>query len=148
MVDLNELKDRFPWGRIESGKPTLAAVVSQGQGTVTVRLSHYPDEATRLELDWVPIPTALDTTSSDPLLPKHHRIILVHLAAFYHLRRRNDERARDHLATAKQLYEAMVTEARQIYGGNDEMFGAIAPFPSGFSTYNQRLGRIGVVSDL
>jgi len=134
IVDLNELNKQFPSHISFRGIPKLAGVIKQGDGTLTLRLSHYADDPLRISLEYLPLPSDLDLLGSDTIIPEVHRMTIVHLAAYYHLRKRDDARAQSHLQSAKQLYEAMVTEARQIYGGNDDRFGRIAPFQNGFFT--------------
>lgn len=132
IVDLNELSDRYPLFDTSQASPRLLGLVKQGDYSLNLRLSHYPESLERMELQYIPAPTELDTSSENPLIPKHHRTVLVHLAAFYHLRKRDDDRASSHLKSAQNLFDAMIAEARQTYGGQDEKFGHVSPWPGGF----------------
>lgn len=133
MVEPRALFDRWPLARISEGSAQEAAIIKQTNGTLQLQLSHAPTEYQRLELWYVPKPTDLNVSgSSDPILPSY-RTVLVHLAAFYHLRRRDDDRAQSHFSTAKQLFDCLTTEARQIVNANDENYGYVAPWPGGFA---------------
>jgi hypothetical protein len=134
LVDKNELEKRFPKRNITRGIPKMAGVLQFQDGTLTVQFSNYPENIERMELEYNSIPTALDTSSSNPVLPKHLRPILVHLAAFYHLRKRDDDRAASHLAQAKDLFAILKSENRHILYRNDPEFGYVPPFPGGFSS--------------
>jgi hypothetical protein len=132
MIDSGELFDKHPLARVRERTPRWAGILKQGDGTLTIQFDSYPKELQRVEFWYVPKPEELDTVSVNPILPKHHRTILVHLAAFYHLRKRDDDRAVSQLKTARDMWNDLTTEARQILGGNDADFGYVAPWPGGF----------------
>jgi len=132
MCDLGELLEQWPLTRVYARMPLLCAITNQdGVGNLTLQFSHYPSTPQRVEMFFVPRPADLTLSGSDPILP-NYRTVLVHLAAFYHLRKRDDTRAQSHFATARGLFDALTTEARQVMNSNDENFGAVSPFPGGF----------------
>lgn len=141
LVDLNEMLEQYPLANVMAGMPELAGIRYQGDGTLVVQFSHYPSEIERMELDFIPIPTELDTsTPVNPIIPKHHRMVLAHLASYYMLRTTDDDRARGHLRDAKLLFDALVTESKQIYSGNDEWFAYISPLPGKVRKRSRRIG--------
>ena len=97
--------------------------------------------AQKIDLYFVERPEDLDLVSSDPILP-NYRSLLVHLAAFYHLRKRDDDRAQSHFGTARSMFDALTSESRQILNSNDADFGVAKPFPNGFWTSNFKF-RVG-----
>ena len=133
----NEMQTKYPLKNVTEGMPKEIAVIAQSGGTFTVQLSHYPKDYERIEIPYVPIPTELESGVTDPIIPNGsgHRVLLVHLAAFYHLRLRDDDRAMSHLKTAQSLFDSLVTESLQNVNANDPNYGVIAPWPGGFSGY-------------
>lgn len=134
VVGSNKMQHRFPLTDVCKGSPTQASIVAQSGGTFTIQFSHYVDELLRLEIPYVKVPVALVAGSVNPIIPNGsgHRVLIAHLAAFYHLRRRDDDRAKDQFATAKNLFDALVTESLQNTDSNDPSYGYVAPWPGGF----------------
>lgn len=128
LVGRDELEDKFPLTEVYKREPVLAGLIQQTASGLNLRLSHYNDSIDRLELYYVKVPTTLTTGGVDPILPAHHRIVIPHLAAFYLLRRKDDDRAGTHLETARRLFRAMKIESQQMFGGNDELFGVVVPW--------------------
>ena len=142
ITDESELLDRHPLKNVREGNPKLSAVVKQSGSDIIVRFSSYPKERQVVELQYVPVPPtlAITPTAVDPIIPNgEKRRVIVHLAAFYHLRKRDDDRANSHLKSAKALFDTLKTEDQQFVGGNDRNFGYIAPFPGGFPGNNLTL---------
>lgn len=139
MVDSRELFDKWPLLKAREANPQAAAILAQSAaGNLTLQFSHAPSKYQRVELWYVPVPTDLTVSGVDPIMPKHHRTLLVHLAAFYHLQKRDDDRAQEHFNVAKRLFDVMTTEARQIMNANDAKYGAILPWAGGFSNIGTR----------
>lgn len=134
MTDEAELLDQYPLYGVKEGYPQLSGIVKQTSSGIIVRFSHYPKDRQKIDLSFVPKPSDLSVTGSNPIIPNEEkRRILVHLAAFYHMRKRDDDRASSHLKTAQQLFDALTTEDMQFTDANDASYGYIAPFPGGFS---------------
>lgn len=134
IVDANEMEQQYPLNDVDEGNPTLAGLVSQGDYAITVRLSHYTESAERLTLPYVAKPAALDTSTNNPILPKHHRKLVAYLATFYELRANDDDRALSYFKTAQDLFVALKAESRKFNNFNDQNFGRILSFPGGFGT--------------
>jgi hypothetical protein len=73
----------------------------------SVRLPSISDRIQRVKFKFIVVPPQLDLVSEDPILPKRHRKLLAHLAAFYHLEKRDNPRAQSQLAIAKSAFHAM-----------------------------------------
>lgn len=127
IIPLETLYKRYPLKDVSKAMPQKAAILKQSNGTLTIRFNSYPEDTERLLFYYVPEPTDLDTSSSDPIIPRHHRKVLVHLTAYYMMRGKDDDRANSHFGTAKQLYDSLVTEAYQMNFGNDDGFAIIDP---------------------
>jgi len=125
LLDKDELLDRYPLNEVSKAFPCHAAIINESSGTFTFQLSSYPDDIERLEFDYVAIPTTLDTTSTDPILPAQHRLVLAELACYYMLMRNDDSRAAQHLAIARQMFQALVDWNSQNTGGADSDFGRV-----------------------
>ena len=132
LVGLTEFLDIASKSDTQEGTPTVAGLVQQSGGTITLRFNSYPAEAIRVEMYKVADPATLDTVSVNPIIPARHRTILVHLAAFYHLRKRDDTRANSHLGTAIQIFQTLKAEADQVVGRYDRNFGRMSPWPNGW----------------
>jgi hypothetical protein len=136
---LNDQLDQFPMHRLKFKVPESAAIIQQNSGTFTLQFSHYPDTLIRAETHYVPIPSDLTFLANNyPLIPdaSGHSIVLVHLAAWYHLRKRDDDRAASHMDTAKRLFDSMTTEAMNNINSNDPSYGQISPWSGGFDGYD------------
>lgn len=110
--------------------PKYAAIVKQSGNTHTFRFSSYPEFSCRAEIDYIPVVAALTEGGSDPIIPEHFQEMLVHLTTFYDLRLNDDDRAASHYSSAKAIYDAAVTEAKQILHYNDMLFGQVSPVGS------------------
>lgn len=125
MVNQNAVANAYPLARVREQRPRLAGVLKDNDGSLSLQMNSYPHDYMRVELRYVPTPTTLESGVTNPILPERYRIILVHLAAFYQLRKRDDDRAMSHLKSAKELFQAMKTSDAQITGGNTANFGRV-----------------------
>lgn len=127
IIPLESLYKRYPLKDISEAMPSKAAIIKQTGGTLTVRFNSYSEETERLNFYYVPEPSDLNTSGSDPIIPRHHRKVLVHLVSYYMMRGKDDDRAKSHFGTAKQLFDALVTENYQMNFGNDDRFALLDP---------------------
>lgn len=115
--------------KLNAGKgfPTRAYLVKQDavNKSVTLRLDNYTEEPERLELPYVPYPTALDTSSNNPILPAHHNLILVEYAASMEYDLRDSDSAKLYMARALQRFKAMQAEDRQFSNYQDSNYGKV-----------------------
>ena len=137
ITDEAELLNQFPLKDSREANPMLSAIVKQTPSSIVVRISSYPKTRQMLQLMWVPKPADLNPGSVNPIIPNAEKNrVLVHLAAFYELRKRDDDRANSHLKSARMLFDALTIEDQQFVNGNDTMYGYISPFPGGFPVGN------------
>lgn len=122
--EFNEVKSK---NSIVENDPKNAGIVNQSGNTFTFRFDAFPKEPLRLEIHHIPAPEVLDEVSVNPILPEHHSLVLVHLSAFYELRRNDDDRFMGHLSSAQQLFNAMKAEGAQVLHFNDKLLGHISP---------------------
>lgn len=76
--------------------------------TPAVRVASISNQIQRVKFKFLIKPSVLDLVSVNPTLPARHRKLLAHLAAFYHLEKRDDARAQTQLGIAKSLFNAMI----------------------------------------
>lgn len=125
LTDKDEMLDRSPLKNAHAKLPEYAAIVKENTGNVTIQLESYPQDLTRIEIDYIPIPTTLDTTSSDPTLPKQYRKVLAYLSAHYMAFRNGDNRAAAFLETARMLFTELVDWNERIMSAGDPRAGKI-----------------------
>lgn len=133
LIGIEEHLDRYPLSELGEGDPDVFGVKHLDDGALTVRFNHYPTEKGRYELRYVKTPTALDTSSSNPIIPREDRKILVHLAAYHQLVYRDDARAQQHLATARAIFRRLKAKSGAFTEQNDAWFGYAPPFAGGFT---------------
>lgn len=133
LIGIEEHLDRYPLAELSEGDPDVFGVKHLSSGALTVRFNHYPTEKRRFELRYVKTPTALDTSSSNPIIPREDRKILVHLAAYHQLIYRDDARAQQHLATARAIFQRLKAKGGAFTEHQDKWFGFAPPFPGGFT---------------
>jgi hypothetical protein len=80
------------------------------EGDATIKLSSVSDRPQRLKLTMLVLPEELDLVGSDPILPRQHRKMLAHLASYYHLVKRDDNKAVACLNNARTLFGLMNKE--------------------------------------
>lgn len=144
VVDINELLSEFPLHRVIAKTPDKAAVIRQDNGTFTLQFSSYPDKLERFDFRYVPIPAALAIPGQDPLIPNAsgQRAIISYLAAYYHLIKRDDDRAKAARANAEGIWNAMITEATNNVNSNDPDYGHISPWSGGYDGFDSFGGSI------
>lgn len=125
IVGRNELRDQYPLRNVSQGYPQMAALLRSDDGTFTYRFSHYPENQERLELDYIPTVSTLDTSSVDPIIPKRFRLILAHATAYFMLRRNSDSKAATHLRDAQEMFMEMKMADEQIRKSGDPDYGRI-----------------------
>lgn len=130
ITDFQELNKRYPIQSVCKQFPSMAGILKEADGTVTVQFNSYPDELERIEVNYIPIPATLVEDSQDPIIPKQHRLVIAELAAYHMLIRNDDDRAIAHLQNARLMFRDLVAHNEQLYGGADENLGRV------FHNYN------------
>jgi hypothetical protein len=128
IVDKEEMLGNYPLYDIYKAFPREAALIYETGGTLTFQLSHYPEDVERLELDYVGIPSTLETsTPTNPVLPAQYRRVLAHLATHYIMIRNDDDRANKHLQMARDIFDELVDHNSNLLSKGDTAFGRVIP---------------------
>lgn len=127
LVDQDELLDKYPITDVGEEFPSCAAVIHESSGTLTVQFSSYPDSLERLELSYIPIPTTLNETNSDPIIPAPYRLCIAELACYFMLNRIDDSRAAAHLTVAREIFDDLVEHNLNLVASGDPNFGRVIP---------------------
>lgn len=78
-----------------------------------LRVGQIQNKKQKVMISYLAKPDTLDLISVDPIIPVEFRKILMHLAAYYHLVKRDDSRALSNLQNAKILWDLMNTSDKK-----------------------------------
>ena len=127
-MDMPAFQREYPWMRITEGVPTAFSIVYQTENTITVRFNRYVDRYTRVNYDYIPVPTDLaDSSSSLPLLPAEFREVLSHATAHSILADKEDTKAEYHLNATKAQLTAMINANRKRVSQSSKRRGHFYP---------------------
>jgi hypothetical protein len=128
-VDAETFQRDLPLVDTVEGVPMRFCVAQEkDDGSFVLRFDRYPEEKTRIEIDYVPIPRDLkDNAGSIPLVPRKHCDVLEDAATFYLLLNKNDDRAQIYASLLQGKLEAMVAQHRGSLQRAGENFGQIVP---------------------
>lgn len=108
-IDRETLSSKFPMRDVMGGVPANFAIVGEVDGTIRVRFSHSVTTETRVEYDYIAIPSDLtDSTGSIPLLPREDRMVLVYGATYFLMLDKNDSRADAYFRLTQSKLQAMI----------------------------------------
>lgn len=109
------------------GFPAAAYMVKQNTAdkSITVRFDRYTEKSERLEFNYVPVPADLDLVGSNPILPSHHNIMIVELAAYFEYDLRDYSDSKRWLDRAVQRFASLKAESRQFTISNDDDYGKV-----------------------
>lgn len=125
LFDRNELLSQYPLSSVEKGFPQAACLLLESSGTITIQFSSYSDSIDRFELDYIPLPSTLDTSSVNPIIPAHYRLVLAHMVCYTMLLRNDDSRAAEHLRIARQMFQELVDWNNNMFSTGDTNYGQI-----------------------
>lgn len=125
IVDKDKMLEQYPLSNVRVDFPKLGAIVKESDGTVTLQLNSYPSDLERIEIDYIPVPTTLNTSNSDPIIPEQYRLVLSHLTVHLMSVRNDDARAEKHLALARDMFAELVQWAKQLGSSGDPDFGRV-----------------------
>lgn len=125
LFDRDELLENWPLSDVSKAFPSAACLLLESSGTLTLQFNSYPEDMERVELDYVPIPSTLDTTSVNPIIPAQFRLVLAHMACYSLLLRNEDTRATEHLRTARMLFQELAAWNNSLYTTGDAKIGKI-----------------------
>ena len=115
-VEFNKFGEEYPIALIKDRVPEkYTQLFRTDDGQVTIRLSsYYSQEKVRIEYNFIPYPTALTySSSSNPIVPRQHRITLMNAVTFWLMMDKNDDRAQTYFTLTKNGLMALVGEAKK-----------------------------------
>lgn len=127
-ISYSELSREYPLRLLRSGTPTRFSILSDTDGTFTIRFNTTPSQDTKLEYDYIPFPTAL-TASPDttPILPREDRDVLLYGAVYWLMVDKNDSRADTYFKLAQSKLQNMLLVRRKQYGRVSKYVGRLIP---------------------
>lgn len=100
----------------------------ENDGTVWVRFNAYPENKTKITIDWVEVPHDLqDNVASFPLLPRKDIDTLIHAATTFIMFDKGDTKWNDMLTATRSQLEAMEKKNRSELFRTGQNFGQITP---------------------
>lgn len=108
IVDKDEMYSAYPPSQCFAGFPELACLLKESDGTYTIQVSSYPLDLALVNVDYIPIPSTLDTTSVNPVIPIQFRPLLSYLACYFMAVRNNDNRSEQFLKNAQNIFRDLV----------------------------------------
>lgn len=124
-VDAEKFQRSYPLRSLDEGQPDRFCILRESSdGTLTVRFNAYPEEKTRVEIEYVAVPRDLkDSSASIPLLPRKHVDILEDAATFYLMLNKSDDRMQVYATLMQGKLKAMITQHRGALMRAGENFG-------------------------
>jgi hypothetical protein len=120
-IAYDEMLRSYPLHLLRSGVPTLFAQIGEVDGAYRVRFNASVAQDTRVEYEYIPIPSAL-TASPDttPILPYVDRPFLVYAATFWLMLDKSDSRADYYFRLAQAKLQNMLSVRRRNYGATSK----------------------------
>jgi hypothetical protein len=129
-LDLAVFQENHPLIRLEGGVPSAYAVVVEANGVITVRFNKYVSQDTRVEYEWIPVPTELeDSDASIPIIPLNHRCVLEYAATWRLMLEKEDQRKNEYLALTKGQIQAMQAGKRAVDSTTSSNYGKLVARP-------------------
>jgi hypothetical protein len=139
MIQKDRFDRDFPSYRILSGVPTNFTQTSEVEGLVTVRFNSSVTQDTRVEYDYIPIPSDLsDSSTNYPLIPREHRIVLQHGATMNLMLDKNDTRASSYADMVKGAIMALVGTVKAEKQITNTNYGKLIARPEQFTNLRNR----------
>lgn len=128
-LDKESFSRDYAPNEIVEGLPTKFTVIYEGDsGDLKVRFNKYPEEKTRVEIDYVPVPRDLkDNAGSIPLVPRKFIDVLEDAATFYIMLLKHDNRVGEYAGLVKGKLQAMINSHRGQLVRTGDFFGRIIP---------------------
>lgn len=122
------------------GFPDYAYIINNDtvNRTVTIRFDSYTEEPERFELPYIAVPTELDTSSNNPVMPPQHTQILVEYAASLEYDLRDSDSAERYMKRAVDRFRALKAEDRQFSSVQDPNYAKIIAWSRPMNTLHQR----------
>jgi hypothetical protein len=128
-IDTNTMIRKYPLMTLAAGIPDRYTVTQRGTtDLITVRFNGYPDAKTRVEIPYIPVQADLtDSDSSIPVVPFGYRDVLVHMASYYLMLDKSDNRADSEAAIAKAKLLSLVHNNRKQLSLAGNNYGRLIP---------------------
>lgn len=141
-TDPIRLQQDYPLAYIREAIPTrFARIGSDRDGTLTVRFNAFPENKTKVQLDWCPKPLDLqDNTASFVPWPREDMKTFIYAAASIILFNKEDQKWEQMLGMARTGYEAMKLKNHALLHRTGEHFGQIVPREDMHSPRRMRYG--------
>lgn len=126
-VDNIKMAEEYPLTDTRMGLPTKFARLQEDQdGRIWIRFNKYAQYATKIEIEYVPVPRDLqNNTVSKPLLPREYCDLLDYGAASFILIDKEDDKATAYVALAGKQLQAMMRNNRSELYKAGRNFGQI-----------------------
>lgn len=127
-IALEILTREYPLDRLESGTPIRFAKIGEVDGSISIRMNRSANVTTRVEYEFIPIPSDLtDSSGSIPLVPREYRIALSYMVAYWLMLDKEDSRSDVFFRLSQAKLQAMVQERRKEFQQMSKNFGKILP---------------------
>ena len=125
LVDKDELLKNLPLSKVQNEFPKQAAVIRESNANVTLQFASFPDDYARVEVDYIPVPTALAVDSVNPIIPEQYCLTIAYLACYLMANRNNDNRAPNFLQQARMEFMQLVNWSDQLMSAGDPDKGRV-----------------------
>lgn len=128
-ISYDALKREYPISRMVQGTPDRFSVIrQQDNGILTMRINQYPGVQMRAEVDYIPIGRDLqDNANSIPKVPISFREYLMHVATYFLMLDKSDNRADLQASLAKAKLVALINHNRKSTKSSGKDYGRLIP---------------------
>lgn len=128
-IDFNTMLRQFPLTSLNQGTPDkFSELELRENGIAKVRFNRFPDQATRVEIEYIPVAQDLrDNTASVPKVPRAFRPYLVHAAAYFLFLDKSDNRAETEFGLAQAKLNGMIRANRSTLKQTSNNFARLIP---------------------
>lgn len=147
-VDNLKMAQEYPLSDVRMGLPTkFTRLWEDPAGRIWVRFNKYPQNNTKIEVEYVPVPRDLqDNAASIPVVPRKYSDILEYGAASFILIDKENDKAATYATLAAKQLQAMRNNNRAELYKTGKNFGEIVPRQDLRQSRRQRL-RYGYTAD-
>jgi len=128
-MDTISFRNTYPLTKLTSGQPDVFTILKQDGSTFKIQFNRYViNDQAKVEFDYIKLPSALTNSSSSiPLIPPQHRVVLMYMTAALLLNGKDDKKAAGLGAMAKNKMIAMVKERKKGQRQTNRDAGRIIP---------------------
>jgi len=128
-VDSLTLQRDYPLGRVLEGVPDAFAIIDEDpDGKIKLRFNKFPEEKTRVEVEWTPVPRDLkDNVNSIPRVPRKFFDVLTNGGSYHLAVNMEDSKAQTFFNLTRQKLLAMQEQHRRDLMRAGDNFGSAIP---------------------